>query len=85
MDYRNWTQSWRVLLFFIINFRDLLDSSELVDDKEEPVEKIFQKYESEIKTHIKINKDMTATIENLNKKVDDLYEKNNAYYSIIKV
>jgi len=27
---------------------------------------------------------MTATIENLNKKVDDLYEKNNAYYSIIK-
>jgi len=48
------------------------------------VEKIFQKYESEIKTHIKINKDMTTTIENLNKKVDDLYEKNNTYYTIIK-
>ena len=60
-----------------LDTNDLMDNSELQEDKEEAMENIFQKYETEIKTHIHINKEMNLTIENQTKKAEELQEKNN--------
>lgn len=50
----------------------MLDCSELgEDDEKENFEKVLQKYEAEIKTHVKVEQEMQGMIQELQGKVED--------------